>query len=160
MIIEKDKAVTINYRLTDNEGQFIDESQDSSFCYLHGHENIIPGLEAGLLAKRKGDTFSLTIEPKDGYGERDESLVEDVPKNMFPTEEEIKPGMDFHAQGPNEELITITILEVNEETIKIDANDQLAGVTLNFDIEVIDIRDADESEIDHGHIHTGDVHEH
>ena len=79
---------------------------------------------------------------------------------MFPTEEEIKPGMDFHAQGPNEELITITILEVNEETIKIDANDQLAGVTLNFDIEVIDIRDADESEIDHGHIHTGDVHEH
>ncbi len=153
MIIEKDKAVTINYRLSDDNGQLIDESSDGSFCYLHGHDNIVPGLEQALNGKKQGDTFAAKIAPNEGYGERDESRVETVAKDMFPSDEEITPGMEFHAEGPNKELMTITILEVNQDTIKIDGNDSLAGVTLNFDIEVLSIRDAEETEISHGHIH-------
>jgi len=162
MNIIKNSAVTINYRLTDDQGQLIDESSDNSFSYLHGHNNIVVGLENALEGKQEGDTFTIQVLPKDGYGERDESRVETVPKTMFPSDEEILPGMEFHAEGPNQELITINILEVNGNDIKIDANDALAGVTLNFDIEVVHVRAADETEVSHGHIHADDGcgHEH
>jgi len=154
MIVEKNKAVTINYRLTDDSGQLVDESSDGSFCYLHGYDNIVPGLENTITGKQKGDTFSAKVAPEDGYGLRDESRVETVSKDMFPSDEEITPGMEFHAEGPNKELMTITILEVNkDDTIKIDGNDALAGMTLNFDIEIVSVRDADATEISHGHIH-------
>ncbi len=153
MNICKNTAVIINYRLNDDKGQLIDESSDGSFCYLQGHDNIIPGLEKALEGKQQGDTFVVDVAPKDGYGERDETKVEIVSKDMFPGDEDIKPGMEFHAEGPNKELVTITIIEVNDDTIKIDGNDSLAGVPLTFDIEVISVREADESEISHGHIH-------
>ena len=154
MNITKNTAVTINYRLTDDKGQLIDESSDSSFCYLQGHNNIIPGLENALDGRQEGDTFKVEIAPENGYGLRDESKVENVSKDMFPSDEDILPGMEFHAEGPNKELITITILEVNDDTIKIDGNDKLAGVILNFSVEVITVREADETEISHGHIHS------
>jgi len=154
MKIIKNTAVNFNYRLTDDSGQLIDESSDGSFCYLHGHDNIVPGLENALDGKQKGDTFNVKVAPKDGYGERDESRVELVPKDMFPADEEIVPGMQFHAEGANKELITISIVEVNDDTIKIDGNDSLAGVNLNFDVEVVSVREADETEISHGHIHS------
>jgi FKBP-type peptidyl-prolyl cis-trans isomerase SlyD len=154
MIITKNTAVVINYRLSDQHGKQIDESNDGSFNYLHGHENIIPGLESALEGKQAGNSFRVTIAPEDGYGLRDESRVEQVPKEMFPSDEEIKAGMEFHAEGANNELITITILEVNEDSIKIDGNDPLAGVTLTFDVDVVSVRKADKTEISHGHIHT------
>ncbi len=153
MNIRKNAAVTINYRLTDNKGQLIDESMDNSFCYLHGHSNIVTGLENALEGKQKGDTFSIQVQPEDGYGKHDKSRIESVPRSMFPNDENISPGMEFHAESTHQELITVRILEVHDNHIKIDTNDPLAGVTLNFDIEVVDIRDADESEINHGHIH-------
>lgn len=154
MNISKDTAVVINYRLSDDKGQLIDETSDGSFCYLQGHDNIIPGLEKALEGKQQGDTFTVNIAPKDGYGERDESKIETVSKDMFPGDEEIQPGMEFHAEGLNKELITIRIIEVFDDSIKIDGNDALAGVPLTFDIEVISVRKADESEISHGHIHS------
>ena len=149
-------AVVLNYRLTDEQGQLIDESSDNSFCYLQGHDNIIPGLEDALEGKKESDTFKVEISPENGYGVRDESRVENVSRDMFPSDEEVKPGMEFHAEGPKKELITITILEVNDDGIKIDANDKLAGVTLYFDVEVVSVREADETEISHGHIHSDD----
>lgn len=154
MNIVKNTAVIINYRLTDDQGQLIDESSDGSFCYLHGHNNIVPGLEDALEGKQEGNTFKVEVSPENAYGLRDESKVENVPKEMFPSDEEIQAGMEFHAEGPNNELMTITILEVNDDHIKIDGNDQLAGVTLNFDVEVLNVREADETEISHGHIHS------
>lgn len=154
MNITKNKAVIINYRLTDDQGQLIDESSDGSFCYLHGHDNIIPGLEDALEGKQGGNTFKIEVAPERAYGLRDESKVETVPRNMFPSEEEIQPGMEFHAEGPNNELMTITILDVNDDVIKVDGNDKLAGLRLTFDVEVISVREADETEISHGHIHS------
>ena len=154
MKVETNKAITINYTLKDDQQQIIDQSSDNSFEYLHGHQGIVPGLEASLENRHVGDRFSVTIAPEEGYGLRDEGKIETVPRELFPKDEPIEPGMQFHAESAEQELITITILEVNDNSVKIDGNDPLAGKTLHFDVEVVEIRDADESEIEHGHIHS------
>lgn len=153
MIIKNNKAVILNYSLFDSKNNLLDQTQDSSFTYLHGHQNIVAGLESALEGKQVGYTAKIEIAPENAYGLRDESKVEEVSKEMFPSDEEIKVGMQFHAEGPDKQLITINILEVNENSIKIDGNDPLAGKALIFDIEIMGIRDASESEVSHGHIH-------
>jgi len=160
MKIDIKHVVTLNYTLTDNEGEIIDQALDGSFAYLHGAENIIPGLENALTGKSMGDKLTVKVAPEDGYGPRDDSRVEDVPRDMFPEDEEINPGMAFHAEGPNGEMITVSVLEVNDESVKIDSNHALAGVELNFDVEIIGVRDAEPVEIEHGHVHGPDGHEH
>lgn len=160
MKIADTHVVTLNYTLTDNDGEIIDQSQDGSFVYLHGSQNIIPGLEKELTDKTVGDKFKVKIAPEDGYGQRDESRIEEVPREMFPEDQEIEPGMVFHAEGPNGEMITVTVLEVSDNSIKIDSNHALAGVELNFDVEVMAVRDAEPVEIEHGHVHGPDGHHH
>jgi len=160
MNIADNHVVTLNYTLTDNDGKIIDQAQDSSFVYLHGAQNIIAGLEKELTGKAVGDQFKVTIAPEEGYGERNEALVEEVPREMFPDDTEISAGMMFHAQGPNGEMITVTVLDVGDSTVKIDANHALAGADLNFDVEVVGIREAEAVEIEHGHVHGPDGHHH
>jgi FKBP-type peptidyl-prolyl cis-trans isomerase SlyD len=160
MKIEDKHVVTLNYTLTDNDGEIIDQAQDGSFVYLHGAQNIIPGLENALAGKAVGDQVTVKVAPEEGYGLRDESRVEDVPREMFPEDTEITPGMVFHAQGPNGEMITVTVMEVGETTVKIDANHALAGMHLNFEVEVMGIRAAEDVEIEHGHVHGPDGHHH
>ncbi len=152
MNITADKAITINYTLKDNDGKLIDESKDSSFIYLHGHNNIIPGLEAELNDKVKGDTFQLVLEPKDAYGEYNEAITQTIPSTAF-GDEKVEVGMQFHAEGDDGQPVMITVSEINGDDITIDGNPPLAGVTLNYDVEVIDVRDATEEELSHGHIH-------
>jgi FKBP-type peptidyl-prolyl cis-trans isomerase SlyD len=152
MNIIADKAITINYTLKDDEGKLIDESKDSSFIYLHGHNNIIPGLEAALNDKAKGDTFSLVLEPKDAYGEYNDAITQVIPSSAF-GDEKIEVGMQFHAEGEDGQPVMITISEINGNNITIDGNPPLAGVTLNYDVEVMNVRDATEEELSHGHIH-------
>ncbi|VAW67914.1 FKBP-type peptidyl-prolyl cis-trans isomerase SlyD [hydrothermal vent metagenome] len=152
MNITADKAITINYTLKDNDGKLIDESNDASFIYLHGHGNIIPGLEAALDNKTKGDTFSLVLEPKDAYGEYNEAITQTISRAAF-GDETIEVGMQFHAEGDDGQPVMITISEVNGDDITIDGNPPLAGVTLNYEVEVMDVRDATEEELSHGHIH-------
>lgn len=160
MKIAENHVVTLNYTLTDNDGEVIDQAQDSSFVYLHGAQNIIPGLENALTGKAVGDQLKVKVQPEEGYGPRDENRVEDVPREMFPEDSDLEPGMVFHAQGPNSEMITVTVLEVAEQSVKIDANHALAGIELNFDVEVMGIRDAEAVEIEHGHVHGPDGHDH
>ncbi len=160
MKIEDKHVVALNYTLTNNDKEVLDQSMDSSFVYLHGYNNIIPGLENALKGKAVSDKFSVKIAPKDAYGEKDESRIETVPKNMFPTDQEIAPGMQFHAQGPNGEAIAITVVEVLEDSVKIDGNHALAGVELTFDVEVMSIREAEQIEIEHGHVHGPGGHHH
>jgi FKBP-type peptidyl-prolyl cis-trans isomerase SlyD len=152
MKITADKAITLNYTLKDNDGKLIDESKDSSFIYLHGHNNIIPGLEAALSDKAKGDTFELVLEPKDAYGEYNPAITQTISSSAF-GDEKVEVGMQFHAEGEEGEPVMITISEVNGDDITIDGNPPLAGVTLNYDVEVMDVRDATEEELSHGHIH-------
>jgi FKBP-type peptidyl-prolyl cis-trans isomerase SlyD len=160
MQIAAQKVVILNYTLKDQNGSLIDESRDGSFAYLHGANNIIPGLEEALTGKSTGDSLSVAIEPENAYGARDDNRVETVPRSMFPTDTPVEPGMQFHAQGPQGQMITISVVSVQDETVTIDANHPLAGMQLHFDVEVIDVRDASKEELDHGHVHGPQGHAH
>jgi len=160
MKIADKHVVTLNYTLTDNDGEVIDQAQDSSFAYLHGAQNIIPGLENALAGKQVGDKLTVKVAPEEGYGLRDDKRVEDVPREMFPEDQDIEPGMMFHAQGPNGETITVTVVEADDKNVKIDSNHALAGIDLNFDVEIMDVRDAEPVELEHGHVHGPEGHEH
>lgn len=152
MNICTDKAVTINYILKDNDGELIDECNDSSFIYLHGHGNILPGLESELESKTSGDKFSLVLDPENAYGEYNPKITQTIKRDAF-EEAEIQVGMQFHAEDDNGGTVLITVSEINGDDITIDGNPPLAGVTLNYEVEVMDVRDATEEELSHGHIH-------
>ncbi len=160
MQIEQNKVVTLNYTLTDNDGNVIDQSNDGSFAYLHGANNIIPGLENALTGKTAGEKMDVAVEPADGYGERDAEKTQTVPRNMFPEDAEIETGMQFHAQGPGDETLVVTVIKLEDDTVTVDGNHPLAGVALNFDVEVMDVRDASEEELQHGHVHGAEGHDH
>jgi FKBP-type peptidyl-prolyl cis-trans isomerase SlyD len=160
MQITNKHVVTLNYTLKDNDDNVIDKSDDGSFCYLHGASNIIPGLENALSGKSSGDTFSVTIQPEDAYGIHDEAKSQDVPRSMFPPEQEIEAGMQFNAQGPDGQAVTVTVKSVTDDTIVVDGNHPLAGVILNFEVIVMDIRNASAEELEHGHVHGPHGHQH
>ncbi len=153
MTIANNKAVTINYTLKDDQDVIIDTSNDSSFVYLHGANNIIPGLENELTGKTSGDKLSLVIKPEDAYGQYNDQLTQVIDKEAFGEEQEVAAGMQFHAQGEGGQMVMITVTEVNGDKVTIDGNHPLAGVTLHYDVEVMNVRDATEEELSHGHIH-------
>jgi FKBP-type peptidyl-prolyl cis-trans isomerase SlyD len=160
MQIGDQKVVTLHYTLTDNDGKVIDKSEDGSFAYLHGASNIIPGLEDALTGKSAGEEMSVSVSPEQAYGVRDESMLQQVPKNMFEDASQIAVGTQFHAQGPNGEMLVVTVMEVQDEHVVVDGNHPLAGVELNFDVKIIDVRDASEEEVEHGHVHAPGGHHH
>ena len=160
MEIANEKVVTIDYTLKDDEGNIIDQSQGGQFAYLHGAQNIIPGLENALTGKQSGDEVNVSISPEEGYGPRDESLQQVVSKEMFASPDEIEVGRQFHAQSPSGDVLTITVTGVDGDQITIDGNHPLAGVNLNFDVKVVDVRDATPEELSHGHVHGPEGHEH
>jgi FKBP-type peptidyl-prolyl cis-trans isomerase SlyD len=160
MHVANNRVVSITYTLKDNDDNIIDHSDDGSFCYLHGAINIIPGLEDALAGKNTGDELSVTIPPEQGYGQRDAQRVQTVPRDMFPADQEIQPGMQFHAQGPDGQELVVTIAKVEDEAVTVDGNHPLAGVHLNFDVKVMDVREATEEEVEHGHVHGPQGHQH
>jgi FKBP-type peptidyl-prolyl cis-trans isomerase SlyD len=160
MQIESQKVVTLHYTLTDEQGTVIDQSEDGSFVYMHGSNGIIPGLENALAGKKAGDELSVSIEPADAYGERSDAMLQQVPISMFEDQSQVEVGMQFHAQGPNGETLIVTVTEVSDENVTVDGNHPLAGVQLNFDVKVIDVRDATAEEVSHGHVHGPGGHHH
>lgn len=160
MQIESNSVVTLHYTLKDNDGNVIDQSDDGSFLYLHGAMNIIPGLENALAGKSAGDEFSVTVSPEEGYGVKDPERIQEVPKEMFDSADEIKPGVQFHAQGPDGSAVVVTVVELKDDSVVIDGNHALAGVDLNFSVKVIDVRAASEEEVSHGHVHGEHGHQH
>ena len=160
MQIEANSVVTLHYTLKDNDGKVIDQSDDGSFLYLHGAMNIIPGLEKALTGKAAGDTFEVSVSSEEGYGVKEAERIQEVPKEMFEGSEEIVVGTQFHAQSPDGQAVVVTVVEVKEEVVVIDGNHALAGVDLNFDVKVMDVREASEEEISHGHVHGEHGHQH
>ncbi|MCO4794926.1 MAG: peptidylprolyl isomerase [Bacteriovoracaceae bacterium] len=153
MKIEKDMVVSINYTLTDNDGTQLDSSEGQApLVYLQGHQNIIPGLEAQLEGKTTGDKLKTTIAPADAYGELNPELVQEVPRDQFEDSENLQVGMQFEV-GTDAGPMLLSITELTDTTVTVDGNHPLAGVTLNFDVEVIEIRKATEEEVSHGHVH-------
>ena len=161
MQIEKHRVVTLAYTLKDDDDRIIDQSDDGSFCYLHGAHNIIPGLENALTGKAAGDELSVSVAPEEGYGVHDAEKTQAVPRDMFPAGEVIETGMQFHAQGPDGQQLVVTVVKVEDDSITVDGNHPLAGVHLNFDVKVLDVRAATGEEIAHGHVHgLGEHHHH
>ena len=160
MQIEANSVVTLHYTLKDNDGKVIDQSDDGSFLYMHGAMNIIPGLENALTGKAAGDSLTVNVSPEEGYGVKDPERIQEVPKEMFEGSEEIAVGTQFHAQSPDGQAVVVTVVEVKDEVVVIDGNHALAGVDLNFDVKIMDVRAASEEEIAHGHVHGEHGHQH
>ena len=160
MQIENNKVATLHYTLKDNDGTIIDQSDDGSFVYLHGSMNIIPGLENALTGKSAGEELSVKVAPEDAYGPREDDRVQEVSKDMFEEGADIQSGMQFHAQGPDGETLVVTVTEIKDDVVVIDGNHPLAGMELNFDVKVIDVREASEEEVEHGHVHGEHGHQH
>jgi FKBP-type peptidyl-prolyl cis-trans isomerase SlyD len=160
MQIGKNMVVSIDYTLTDDSGNIVDSSKGGDpLTYLHGANNIIPGLEAALEGKSTGDALNVRVSPDQAYGPRDDAKQQAVPRELF-GDEDVKAGALFHAAGPNGEHITVTVVDVGEDEVTVDANHPLAGCHLNFDVTVMDIRTATEEELSHGHVHGPGGHHH
>lgn len=160
MQITDKTAVSFHYTLTNTNGEQLDSSRgEEPLAYLHGTGNIIAGLESAMTGKSVGDKFNVTIPPADAYGELVPAMVQVVSKKMFEGMD-VEVGMQFHADVSHGAGI-ITVTEINGDDVTIDGNHPLAGETLIFDVEVVDVRPATEDELAHGHIHgAGCSHDH
>lgn len=160
MKIEKDKVVSIEYTLRDDSGEVLDSSEGREpLAYLHGNGNLIPGLEARLEGRSANESLKVSVAPADGYGEFDATQIVDVPRSQFTGVADLSVGMQFTASGPEGQRV-VTVTKVGLETVTVDGNHPLAGQTLNFDVKIVDVRDATSDEISHGHVHGAGGHHH
>lgn len=149
----RDAVVRMHYTLTDDEGTVLDSSSGREpLAYLHGHGHIIPGLERALEGAEAGHKARVSVAPRDGYGERDPDAIFVAAKDRFPPEVKLEPGIEVHADSP-EGPVTFRVVELKDEGAVLDANHPLAGKTLHFDVEIVEVRGATSEEIDHGHVH-------
>jgi len=159
MQITDKSAVSFHYTLTNASGDQLDSSRgEEPLVYLHGAGNIIAGLETALAGKSAGDKFDVTIPPAEAYGELVPDMVQVVSKQMFEGMD-VEVGMQFHADVSHGAGI-ITVTEINGDDVTIDGKHPLAGETLHFDVEVVDVRPATDDEIAHGHVHGAGCHHH
>lgn len=159
--IANDTVVSFLYTLQDENKKVLDSSQDGEpLAYLHGHGQIIKGLETALMGKKVGDKLQVSVSPEDGYGQYDESLVSNIEKKRFPKGATLEVGAGFQMASPDGHRMMVQITAVQETTVTINANHPLAGVKLLFDVEIVGIRPATKEELEHGHAHSGDGHHH
>lgn len=156
MQITKGRVAVISYTLKGDDGGILDASQNGDFAYLHGADNIIPGLEDALEGKQAGDDLQVSVEPAQAYGAVDPDRIQKVPRDMFEADAEIEAGVEFHAQSPEGQMMIITVTEVDGDGITIDGNHAFAGLNLHFDVNVIEVRDATAEEVEHGHVHSAE----
>jgi FKBP-type peptidyl-prolyl cis-trans isomerase SlyD len=154
MQVAAGKVVALIYSLKNSEGEILDEaSGDEPFTYLHGAQQIVPGLESALEGSRVGDKKSVRVEPADGYGEVNPELKLVVNRSQFPAGAKLEQGMQFETQTPDGHGILFTVESVQGEKVHIDGNHPLAGETLHFDVEILQVRNATSEEVEHGHVH-------
>ena len=160
MKITTGSVVLFDYTLTDDDKDIIDSSTGSEpLAYIHGEGQIVPGLEAAMEGKSAGDSFKVTVTPEEGYGVHDPENISVVPADQIEGGEELEEGMQLHTEGEfGEETVLITKIEGNNVTI--DGNHPLAGLTLHFDVTIREVRPATEEELDHGHVHGPEGHQH
>ena len=155
MQIADGTVVAMDYALKDDDGTLLDQSQPGQpLTYLHGHKNIIPGLEASLAGKAVGETVEVRVAPEDGYGEPNPSLEQVVPRDRFQGVESLAEGMQFQAsteQGP----VSVRVVKVDDDDVTVDGNHPLAGKHLNFNVTVLEVRAATKEEIARGHTQEG-----
>lgn len=154
LMIGDNSVVSIHYTLKDDDGQVMDSSEGKPpLQYLHGKNNLIPGLENELTGKTTGAKFEASIPPEQAYGERRDDFIQVISKEMFQGVENIEPGMTFVAQGEGGAQRQVRVTDVEGDNVTIDANHPMAGMTLHFTVEVTDVREGTPQEIEHGHVH-------
>jgi FKBP-type peptidyl-prolyl cis-trans isomerase SlyD len=153
MTIQDKKVVSFHYTLTNQDGEKMETTRDKEpMTYLHGAQNIIPGLESAMAGRSVGNEFQVTLEPADAYGEKKEANIQRISSKHFRFPKKLKPGQIVGLQtrkGP----VQVTIVKVGRFNVDVDSNHPLAGQALTFDVEVSAVRDATEEEIAHGHAH-------
>ncbi|MFW7379138.1 MAG: FKBP-type peptidyl-prolyl cis-trans isomerase [Oligoflexus sp.] len=159
MKIKKNTVVAMHYRLTNNAGELIDESTDTPLSFIYGIGQIVPGLEVALEGKTTGDKIDVKVDPKDAYGERNDGMTQAVPKEQLAGVPNLQVGMQLEAQAEDQRII-VTVTDIQDEHVMIDGNHPLAGVELNFAVEIVSVRDATSEELDHGHVHGPGGHDH
>jgi len=151
--VSKDKVVSIEYTLSNGSGEVLDKSEGRGpLTYLHGRGNLIPGMEEQLEGREATEQMQIELPPDKAYGEHQDQLVQPVPRDRFPDDVEVEVGMQFQAQteaGPR----PVTVVDIGDDEITIDANHPLAGQTLHFDVTVVDVREPTSEELEHGHAH-------
>jgi FKBP-type peptidyl-prolyl cis-trans isomerase SlyD len=158
--IAADSVVLIHYTLKDDQGKVLDSSSGGDpLAYIQGHGNLVPGLEKALEGKSSGNRIEVTLAPDEGYGKRNEALVQRVPKRSLQGMGEIRKGMQFQAQT-DEGMRIFTVKTIVGDMVTLDGNHPLADQTLHFDVEVVEVRGATAEELEHGHVHGPGGHHH
>jgi FKBP-type peptidyl-prolyl cis-trans isomerase SlyD len=154
-------VVTIEYTLKNSAGEVLDSSVgDEPLTYLHGHQNIVPGLEGALAGKKAGDAVSVAVPPEEGYGVRDPGGLRQIERDAFPADAELEPGSQFTAELEDDEVVPLWIVAVDDDFVHVDMNHPLAGETLHFEVKILELREALANELAHGHPHGREGHEH
>lgn len=160
MIAEKDKIVTFHYTLKNAAGEQMETSREKQpMSYLHGSNNIIAGLEKAIEGHAIKDEFSVTVEPEEAYGVRNENNVQRVPLKRLKGIGKISVGQVLNLQT-NKGQVQVTVLKVGRFNVDVDGNHPLAGKQLTFEVEITDIREASQEELEHRHVHGAGGHQH
>jgi FKBP-type peptidyl-prolyl cis-trans isomerase SlyD len=158
--ITADRVVLIHYTLKDDSGAVVDSSAGGDpLAYIQGHGNLVAGLEKALEGKKDGDKVVVSIEAAEGYGIHDAALIQRIPKRSLQGSGEIKKGMQFQGQTP-EGMRVFTVTAVVGDMVTLDGNHPLADKTLNFDVDIVSVREASTEELEHGHVHGAGGHHH
>ena len=161
MPFEANKVISFNYTLKDDQGAVIESTANKQpLTFLSGQNQIIPKLEDALSGMLIGGKKNVKVEAVDAYGEYDDNAIQNIKKEQFPAEAKLEVGMRYLANSPDGKQVPFVITEVKEEEIIVDFNHPLAGKDLEFDVELVDKREATPEEISHGHVHGPDGHHH
>jgi FKBP-type peptidyl-prolyl cis-trans isomerase SlyD len=154
------KVVSFHYTLKDGKGTILESSVgDDPLSYLEGTGQIIPGLESALKGAQKGDKKSVHVKAKDAYGEHEQDMIVQVPREQIP-KKDVVVGDQFHADSGHGQSQVVVVTAVSPTHITVDGNHPLAGQDLNFDVEILEVRDASKEELEHGHAHGAGGHHH
>ncbi len=158
MKIDKDTAVTLQFKVTDLQGKLIEDGKEPS-VYLHGgYGNTLPKIEEALNGQEPGYQVTLDLQPQDAFGVRDESLLRTLPKKQFPPG--VKVGGQLEGHGDDGHVMVFNVMKIKGDTVLLDGNHPLAGKALRFAIKVLDVRAASEEEVAHQHVHGAHGHQH
>jgi FKBP-type peptidyl-prolyl cis-trans isomerase SlyD len=161
MNITANKVALLEFELTSDSGEVLDTSAGRQpLAYIHGKGGILPGLEKALDGRAEGDEFSVRIPAEDAYGKYVDGMEQRVPRDQFPAEMELIIGMQLQAKGPDGQVHPVMVTEISDKEVLLDANHPLAGVPLNFEIKIKEVREASEEEMGHGHVHGPGGHKH
>jgi FKBP-type peptidyl-prolyl cis-trans isomerase SlyD len=158
--VAADKVVVIHYTLKDDAGAVVDSSAGGDpLAYIQGHGNLVPGLEKALEGKEAGSKLDVSVAPEDGYGKHDAKLIQQVPKRSLQGAGQLRKGMQFQART-DEGMRVFTVTAMVGDMVTLDGNHPLADKTLNFNVEIVEVREPTAEELEHGHVHGPGGHHH